>query len=83
MKGAAAQLIDLGTAVHDVGPGKSLSSKINAAQISLETGDVATTCSVLGAFSNEVAAQSDRKIAAATAATLIGDATRISTILGC
>jgi hypothetical protein len=83
VKGAGEQLIDLGTAVMGVGPGKSLSSKIRAAQASLEGGDLSATCSIVGAFSNEVAAQSGKKFAAGTAASLIADATRISTILGC
>ncbi len=83
VKGAAAQLSDLGAAVNNVGPGKSLADKVKAAQTALGRGDVPGTCSILGAFVSEVKAQSGKKIPATKAATLIADARRIKTVLGC
>ena len=57
-KGVADQLSDLGVAVSNVGPGKSLADKVKDAQTALGTNDVPGTCSILGAFINEVKAQS-------------------------
>jgi hypothetical protein len=83
IKGADAQLTDLSAAVAGVGPGKSLANKLSDAQAALSAGDVAGTCSILGSFVSEVNAQTGKKISPATAASLIADATRIETVLGC
>ena len=82
-KGVADQLSDLGVAVSNVGPGKSLADKVKDAQTALGTDDVPGTCSILGAFINEVEAQSAKKIPPVTAATLISDAVQIKTVLAC
>jgi hypothetical protein len=83
VKGAAEQLIDLRDAVKGVGPGRSLADKVKDAQTALGRNDVPGTCSILGAFINEVKAQSGKKILPTTAAALVADATRIKTVLGC
>ena len=66
-----------------VGPGSSLPDKIAAAQASFVSGDLATTCSILGAYVNQVRAQSGKKLSAATAASLIARAQAITNEIGC
>lgn len=83
VKGAAAQLDELYQAVQGVRPGTSLSGKVAQAQSYLGSGDVADTCSNLGEFLREVAAQSGKSIPAATASALIADAQRIQAVLVC
>ena len=82
-KGAADQLSDLGVAVSNVGPGKSLAKKVKDAQAALGTNDVPGTCSILGAFISEVRAQSGKKFPPFTAATLTSDAAQIKALLDC
>jgi hypothetical protein len=84
--GPATLLADLYQAVTTptpVGPGNSLGSKVQQAQAYYAAGDIADTCSTLGAFINEVAAQTGKKIPATTAAQLTADAQQIQTDLGC
>ena len=83
IKGGAAQLADLGDAVVGVGPGKSLAGKVREAQSALDDGDVAEACAILGAFANEVNAQTGKKISESVAASLVADATRIGAVVGC
>jgi hypothetical protein len=83
VKGAVEQFADLAFAVAGVGPGKSLIDKITEAQTDLGANDLAGTCGALRAFSNEVNAQTGKKISSGSAASLIGDATRIQAVLGC
>jgi len=83
VKGAAEQLADLGDAVQGVGPGASLARKVANAAAALAGNDVAGACAILGAFVNEVTAQTGKHIASATASGLVGDANRIGTLLGC
>ena len=83
VEGAPQQLVDLLGVVHAVGPGKSLSAKVTAAQSYLSQGNVSGTCAVLSAFSAEVSAQSGKSTASGTASTLIADAQRIEAVLGC
>ena len=83
VKGAAEQLADLGDAVEGVGPGASLSNKLRNAQAALERSDLGGTCSILGAFVNQVNAQTGKSISPGTAFSLTTDATRIKTLLGC
>jgi streptogramin lyase len=83
VEGAAEQLADLAAAVAGVGPGSSLADKIGNAQTMLGNDDVAGACGVLGAFIHEVNAQTGKKISPESAASLVGDATRIETVLGC
>ena len=58
------------------GPGTSIGDKLRSAL----AGD---TCSTLGALDNQVRAQTDKKLTAAQAARLLGDAARIEAVLGC
>jgi trimeric autotransporter adhesin len=84
--GPATLLADLYQAVTTptpVGPGNSLGSKVQQAQAYYAAGDIADTCSTLGAFINEVAAQTGKKIPATTAAQLTADAQQIQADLGC
>ena len=83
VKGATGQLTDLAAAVAGVGPGNSLAAKIDNARVVVAGGDRGGTCGLLGAFINELSAQSGKKIPSATAATLIADATRVDAVLGC
>ena len=83
VEGAAEQLADLRHAVQDVGPGRSLVDKVEAAQGAYAAGDEARSCEILHAFINEVKAQAGKKISASTATPLIADATRISAVIGC
>jgi HYR domain len=83
VSGAAGQLADLNQAVQKVGPGTSLADSVAAAQSDLASGDTADTCGALTGFIHEVEAQSGKHIPAANAATLISDAQRIQTVLGC
>ena len=83
VEGADEQLTELGRAVVGVGPGTSLLDKVSQAMAVLGNGDVRGTCSILGAFVNQVKAQSGRGITPDTAASLVADATRIRAVLGC
>lgn len=81
--GADAQLDDLLLAVDGVGPGRSLAAKVRNAQAALARGDTGAACNVLGAFVNEVQAQSGNSLTTDEAAELVADATRIRAVLGC
>ncbi len=81
--GPAAQLSNLLSAVAGVGPGKSFAAKVSAAQSAYATGNVTVTCNVLGAFVNEVSAQSGVSITATEASTLESQAAATETALGC
>jgi len=83
VRGAAEQLSDLAAAVKGVGPGESLADTVAVARWFLAHGQPKLTCLTLTAFQLEVWAQSGKKIPAAQASTLIADATRIKTVLGC
>jgi len=79
----ARQLADLGDAVSRVGPGTSLSDKVEEAQIALGNGDVASTCSILRTVSKQVQAQSGKSIAPTTAGSLTPQASAGRAMLGC
>lgn len=81
--GADGQLTDLLLSVDGVGPGRSLAAKVRNAQAALARGDTGAACNILGAFINEVEAQSGESVTSGTAAQLIADATRIRAVLGC
>jgi hypothetical protein len=83
VKGAAAQLADLLSAVTGIGPGTSLADKIALAQQYLAANDLADACSTLTAFINEVNAQSGKAIQTDLAGTLTAAAQRIRAVLGC
>jgi hypothetical protein len=74
VKGADEQLADLLAAVQGVGPGRSLAAKLS---------DPADTCSALAGFSDEVSAQSGKKISSTKAASLLAAAGRIEAVLAC
>ena len=82
VKGAAAQLTDLGQAVQGVGPGTSLAGKIAQAQAYLAAGDITGASSTLDAFIHEVTAQTGKSIPPGQASQLIADARRIQAVLG-
>jgi hypothetical protein len=81
--GAEGQLADLLASVDGVGPSMSLAAKVRNAQDALARGDTEAACNILGAFINEVEAQSGKSLTSATAAQLIADATQIRAVLGC
>jgi hypothetical protein len=66
-----------------VGPGTTLSGKVAKAESYLASGDLAHTCSTLGASIQQVRGQSGKSIPAATASALIDDAKRIQAVLAC
>jgi hypothetical protein len=76
-------LAALATAVNGVGPGTSLADKVARAIAYLNSADTGDACSTLTAFANEVGAQSGKTIPADTAATLLADAQKIKSELGC
>jgi hypothetical protein len=53
---------------------RSLLAKLDAAAAAIARGDCITAADIYGAFINEVQAQSGKKISAAAAAILVGDA---------
>jgi streptogramin lyase len=83
VKGAAEQLDDLADAVVGVGPGGSLAGKVSAIQGYVAANDTADACAGLGAFINEVDAQTGKKISSAQASSLVTQAHNIEAALGC
>jgi hypothetical protein len=83
VKSAAEQLQDLLASVTDVGPGKSLASKVQVALNYVGMGDKADACSTLADFMSEVQAQSGKKLTVAQANSLLANAARIRAVLGC
>jgi len=65
------------------GTKSSLDAKLRAALTALATGDVATACARMQDFIGFAISQSGKKIPAATASTLIAEATGIRADLGC
>ena len=78
-----AELADLSQAVQGIGPGTSLADKVTQVQSYVASGDIADACATLGAFVNEVHAQSKKSIPLATADQLIAAAQRIQAVLSC
>jgi hypothetical protein len=83
VKGAAEQLSELATAVIGVGPGRSLADVVSAIQADVAANDTAGACKTLGAFVNEVNAQTDDKISDEEAESLLMQAHDIKAALGC
>ena len=83
VKGAAEQLGDLAAAVVGVGPGGSLAGKVSAIQGYVAANDTAAACAALGAFINEVDAQTGKKISSAQALSLVTQAHNIEAALDC
>jgi len=65
------------------GTANSLIVKLQAAASGLDRGNIQTACGNLGAFLNEVNAQTAKELTAAQAGLLIAEATRIRAVLGC
>jgi HYR domain len=83
VEGAGEQLADLAGSVTGVGPGTSLVATVDIARLLLAFGQPRAACLTLSAFTLGVRMQSGKKIPAAQATALIGDATRIRHVLGC
>lgn len=83
VKSAAEQLQTLLLAVTGVGPGKSLASKVEVALNAVQSGKLASACSQLNDFMDEVKAQSGKKLTNAQASSLLADAARIRAVMGC
>jgi HYR domain len=83
VEGAAAQLTELSNAVTGVGRADSLNVTVGMARIELALGHPASACVALRVFLLEVKLQTPRFIPSATAETLVADARRILTVLGC
>lgn len=88
--GAAAQLDELiaTVAAYNLHQGisNSLDSKLSNARTALEAasaGDLGSACGKLGAFINEVYAQSGGKLTGEQATDLIARASQIATVIGC
>jgi beta propeller repeat protein len=65
------------------GIANSLTAKLGSAQSAIATGDLAAACGLLGAFINEVQAQTGKAITALQANQLIAMATAVKGALGC
>jgi streptogramin lyase len=83
VRGAAEQLSELGAAVAGVGPGTSLADKVAGVEGEVAAGDTQDACSDLVAFTNEVNAQTGKRLAPAQAASLLDRVQGIETALGC
>jgi hypothetical protein len=73
----------LAAAVAGVGPGKSLSRKVDAARTYYAAPDVPATCAVLVDFRSEVKSQRGKKLSIALAGELMTDAAAIMGVIGC
>jgi hypothetical protein len=62
---------------------RSLLAKLEAAQRNLDAGHLEAACGSLGAYSNQVHAQSDHTLSGDQAAALIAEATAIRELVGC
>jgi hypothetical protein len=83
VKGAAEQLADLVAASQGVGPGNSISSKIERAQADFAAGNVAKACKSLDDYIHQLEVHSGTQVPTALAAKLTGDARRIQSVMGC
>ncbi|HEY2657149.1 MAG TPA: hypothetical protein VGI55_15265 [Solirubrobacteraceae bacterium] len=83
VRGAAEQLGELGNAVTGVGPGASLSDKVAAIEADVAGSDTQDACSGLAAFSNEVDAQTGKKLEPEQAGSLLDRVQGIEAALNC
>ena len=83
VESAAEQLLDLKSAVAGVGPGNSLTAKVNSAIQSVQGGHGAGACTALNAFVQGVRAQTGKKLTVPQANQFIADASRIEAVLKC
>ncbi|HME39925.1 MAG TPA: hypothetical protein VKG63_13305 [Steroidobacteraceae bacterium] len=77
------QLAALLTEVSGIGPGRSLTHKVTAAQAYYAASDTEATCAMLAGFVNEVRAQNGKKIGQTLDAKLIANADAIEAAIGC
>ncbi len=83
VQSAADQLATLATAVREVGPGKSLTAKVNQIQTLVAANNTPDACAALGDFENEVKAQTGKKISTTQGESLATQAQDIEAALGC
>jgi hypothetical protein len=87
VKGAAEQISDLISLVNsfnlDHGLQTSLDTKLEHALDAVNVADTMTACNLIGAFTNEVQAQSGTMLTVDQANQLLAAATRIQAVLGC
>jgi len=87
VNGAAEQINNLIAPLQSLGlrsaTANSLIVKLQGAASALDRGNIEAACGTLGAFLNEVNAQSGKKLTADLAAQMTADATRIRGLLGC
>ena len=79
----SAMLSQLLASVTGIGPGKSLADKIALAQMYYAVPDIASTCSMLGAFIQEANAQTGKKLTPEQATMLVAEAEAIMDTVGC
>jgi probable HAF family extracellular repeat protein len=79
----ADQLAELLESVTGVGPGRSLADKLTLAQTYYAVPDIQATCSILGAFDNEVLAQRGKKLTDGQAEDFLVQSAAIMSALGC
>ena len=79
----AALLEQLAAEVAGVGPGNSLSAKVQAAQSAQARGGTTSACHLMDAFNQEVRAESGKTIDTVLASKLVADATKVERALGC
>ena len=87
LKTPTEQLTDLAAAVQaldtQAGLKNALGAKVQAVQADVADQDVTSACNVLGAFLNQVSAQTGKKLTATQASQLTNWANAIRTTLGC
>jgi hypothetical protein len=87
VKGAAEQISDLISLVNSFnlnhGLQNSLDTKLEHALDAVNVADTMTACNLMGAFTNEVQAQSGTMLTVDQANQLLAAATRIQAVLGC
>ncbi len=69
--------------ISGIGPGKSLSNRVRAAEAYYAVPDLHAACAALAGFVHEVQAHSSKKVAQQTADKLIADAAAIERALAC
>jgi len=87
VKGALTQIDDLISLVQGLnlpaGLTNSLVNKLGNARDSLDDSNTNAACNQLGSFINEVEAKRGKELTDAQADQLVGDASRVSSVMGC
>ena len=81
--GTSDLLASLLTATASVGPGTSLADKVKLIQGYFAASDKADACGTLGAFVNQVKAQTGKTVSTGQAASLTSQANTVMATLGC